>query len=58
MIDCVSGKILYKNLRRLRKSIVRKSEEEKLDARMYPYATAMGSLTYLIICMRETLILQ
>uniref|UniRef100_A0A2N9IT45 Integrase catalytic domain-containing protein n=1 Tax=Fagus sylvatica TaxID=28930 RepID=A0A2N9IT45_FAGSY len=52
MVDCLSGRIPYNNLRSLSQKDCPKNDQETLDPKLYPYASAVGSLMYLMICTR------
>ena len=52
MVNCLSGRIPYNFLRPLSQKDCPKNEQDKLDPKLHPYASAIGSLMYLMICTR------
>ncbi len=44
MVDCLSGRVPYNNLKSFSRKDCPKNDQEKLDPKLYPYASTMGSL--------------
>ena len=55
MVDCLSGRIPYNNLRSLSQKDCPRNVQEKLDPKLYPYTSVVGSLMYLMICTRPNI---